>query len=60
MVTTHWSLALALVFTAGPTDVPVAEVVDFAALAFPLIRGFLLFPFTVAPLSFPPGSALRD
>ena len=59
MVTTGLSMALALVFKAGPADVPVAEVVDFAALAFPLMRCFLLFPFTVAPLFFPPGTALR-
>ena len=52
-------LALALVFIAGAVDIPVAEVVGFAAFAFPLIRGFLLFPFTVAPLFFPPGTALR-
>ena len=52
-------MALTLVFRAGPADVPVAEVVDFAVLAFPLRRGFLLFPFTVASLFFPPGTALR-
>ena len=59
MVTTGLSMALALIFRAGPADVPVAEVVEFATLAFPLMRGFLLFPFTAAPLFFPPGTTLR-
>ena len=59
MVTTGLSMDLALVFRAGPAGVPVAEVVDFATLAFSLMRGFLLFPFTAAPLLFPSGTTFR-
>ena len=49
MVTTGLSMVLALAFRAGPADVPVAELAGVVTLAFPLIKGFLPFPFAAAP-----------
>ena len=42
-----------------PVDILAVEVEGFTALPFPLFRGFILFPFPIAPLFFPPGATLR-
>ena len=58
-ITTGQFLTLSLRFEEGLVEVLVVEVTGFAALPFPLFRGFAPFPLPIGPLPFPPEATLR-